>query len=75
MYIVDAFADKRFHGNPAAVCMLPSTCTLDDSTRQQIAAEMNLSETAFLERLSDRCTCNACHPACCARRQLLGSPW
>ena len=52
MYVVDAFTDKRFQGNPAAVCLLSSA--MDDVTRQQIAAEMNLSETAFLEQLSDR---------------------
>lgn len=45
---VDAFADRPFTGNPAAVC-LPET-PLDDALMQSIAAEMNLSETAFLTR-------------------------
>ncbi|MEY2467073.1 MAG: hypothetical protein QOD03_1594 [Verrucomicrobiota bacterium] len=41
----DAFAEKPFHGNPAGVC--PLTKWLDDATMQNIAAENNLSETAF----------------------------
>jgi PhzF family phenazine biosynthesis protein len=43
---VDAFTSQLFHGNPAAVCPLASW--LDDATLQSIAAENNLSETAFL---------------------------
>ncbi|NWG11729.1 PhzF family phenazine biosynthesis protein [Candidatus Bathyarchaeota archaeon] len=46
LYIVDAFTDKPFGGNPAAVCLLPHEYA--DSVLQSIAAEMNLSETAFL---------------------------
>jgi PhzF family phenazine biosynthesis protein len=42
---VDAFADAPFTGNPAAV--IPLGQWLDDATLQQIAAENNLSETAF----------------------------
>jgi len=45
-YIVDAFAGEVFRGNPAAVCPLPSW--LPDATLQNIAAENNLSETAFI---------------------------
>ena len=45
MYQVDAFTDKVFGGNPAAVCPLDEW--LDDKTLQNIAAENNLSETAF----------------------------
>ena len=44
-YVVDAFTDKIFAGNPAAVCVMPKW--LDDSTMQKIAIENNLSETAF----------------------------
>jgi PhzF family phenazine biosynthesis protein len=44
-FIVDAFASKPFQGNPAAVCPLDKW--LDDATMQNIAAENNLSETAF----------------------------
>ena len=45
-YQVDAFSQRVFGGNPAAVCLLESW--LDDKTLQSIAAENNLSETAFL---------------------------
>src|SRR5512139_839326 len=44
-YQVDAFASRVFEGNPAAVCPLESW--LDDGLLQAIAAENNLSETAF----------------------------
>ena len=43
---VDAFTSQVFRGNPAAICPLESW--LDDQTLQSIAAENNLSETAFL---------------------------
>ena len=46
IYQVDAFTDKPFTGNPAAVCLLPGP--RDGSWRQNVAKEMNLSETAFL---------------------------
>jgi predicted PhzF superfamily epimerase YddE/YHI9 len=46
MVQVDAFTSRVFAGNPAAVVPLPSW--LDDATLQAIAAENNLSETAFL---------------------------
>jgi len=48
---VDAFTDRPFTGNPAAVCFL--TENRDDRWMQQVAREMNLSETAFLLRLRD----------------------
>ena len=48
LYQVDAFANRLFAGNPAAVCPLEEW--LDDRTMQAIAAENNLSETAFLVR-------------------------
>jgi PhzF family phenazine biosynthesis protein len=44
-YHVDAFASRPFEGNPAAICPLESW--LRDATLQAIAAEHNLSETAF----------------------------
>lgn len=44
-YQVDAFATRAFEGNPAAVCPLQGW--LDDALLQAIAAENNLSETAF----------------------------
>lgn len=43
---IDAFADRPFAGNPAAV--MPLDAWLDDATLQAIAMEHNLSETAFL---------------------------
>jgi predicted PhzF superfamily epimerase YddE/YHI9 len=46
MYQVDAFADRLFTGNPAAVCLLEMW--IDDALMQSIAAENNLAETAFL---------------------------
>jgi predicted PhzF superfamily epimerase YddE/YHI9 len=45
---IDAFADAPFSGNPAAVCVLPAP--MPPEWMQQVAAEMNLSETAFLVR-------------------------
>ncbi len=48
---VDAFADKPFSGNPAAVCLLSEPA--DESWMQKVAKEMNLSETAFLYPIED----------------------
>ena len=52
LYQIDAFAEKVFSGNPAAVCVLDSW--LEDKTMQQIAQENNLAETAFLVKTDDR---------------------
>jgi PhzF family phenazine biosynthesis protein len=51
---VDAFTNRPFAGNPAAVCITDTP--LEESLMQAIAAEMNLSETAFLspQPASDR---------------------
>ncbi len=46
IYQVDAFTDRPFAGNPAAVCVLPEP--RDARWMQSVAQEMNLSETAFL---------------------------
>ncbi|MGD9227525.1 MAG: PhzF family phenazine biosynthesis protein [Desulfobacterales bacterium] len=46
VFQVDAFTDKPFAGNPAAVCVLPEAA--DEAWMQNVANEMNLSETAFL---------------------------
>ena len=46
IFIVDAFADKPYSGNPAAICLLEHA--REDTWMQDVAAEMNLSETAFL---------------------------
>jgi PhzF family phenazine biosynthesis protein len=45
--IIDAFTDRPFAGNPAAVCLLGANTWPDEAWMQQVAAEMNLSETAF----------------------------
>ena len=46
LYQVDAFTAEPFAGNPAAVCLLEADA--DPAWMQSVAAEMNLSETAFL---------------------------
>ncbi len=51
-YIVDAFTDKIISGNPAAVCVLESFPS--EEIMQSIAAENNLSETAFVVKENDR---------------------
>jgi len=51
IYGVDAFTDKPFAGNPAAVCLLPGE--RDDDWMQSLAEEMKHSETAFLLEQED----------------------
>lgn len=51
IYQVDSFTDKPFLGNPAAVCVLPGP--RDELWMQNVAKEMNLSETAFLYKHGD----------------------
>jgi PhzF family phenazine biosynthesis protein len=51
LYQVDAFAGRPFAGNPAAVCLLEEAA--DEAWMQAVAAEMNLSETAFLSPRQD----------------------
>ena len=48
---VDAFTSQPFAGNPAAVCVLPEP--RDAAWMQLVAREMNLAETAFLDRAAD----------------------
>jgi predicted PhzF superfamily epimerase YddE/YHI9 len=48
VFQVDAFTERMFGGNPAAIC--PLEAWLPDDTLQAIAAEHNLSETAYLRR-------------------------
>lgn len=50
-YVVDAFAEKIFEGNPAGVCVLENW--LSDQLMQKIAMENNLSETAFTVKEND----------------------
>jgi PhzF family phenazine biosynthesis protein len=51
LYHVDAFTDRPFAGNPAAVCLLQAW--RDDGWLQAVAADMNLSETAFITQVPD----------------------
>jgi PhzF family phenazine biosynthesis protein len=51
IYQVDAFTKYPFSGNPAGVCLLPEPA--EAAWMQNIALEMNLSETAFLVRQAD----------------------
>ena len=51
IFQIDAFSKKPFGGNPAAVTLMPAYP--DDEWMQQVAAEMNLSETAFLRARDD----------------------
>lgn len=46
LHVVDAFADRPFTGNPAAVCVMAGAA--DEGWMQKVAREMNLAETAFL---------------------------
>src|SRR5580704_16246584 len=51
LFHVDAFTDRPFAGNPAAVCVLP--VWKDVAWLHGVAGEMNLSETAFLVKQSE----------------------
>ena len=51
-YMVDAFTDRIFHGNPAAVCVMDAW--LSDEVMQAIAAENNIAETAFVVKEGER---------------------
>lgn len=50
-FIVDAFTDKAFKGNPAGVCLLDEP--IESILMQSIANELNLSETAFITKIKD----------------------
>ena len=58
-YIVDAFTDKVFSGNPAAICILDEW--LSDEIMLSIARENNLSETAFAIKQETKDSVNAIH--------------
>lgn len=49
-YFVDSFTNKKFKGNPAAVCLLEGE--MDNPTMQSIATEIGFSETAFVKHVS-----------------------
>jgi len=51
-FVIDAFTDRPFRGNPAAACLVKFP--LSDDQMLSIAQEFNLSETAFIARLGPR---------------------
>ncbi|MGH3774612.1 MAG: PhzF family phenazine biosynthesis protein [Pseudonocardiaceae bacterium] len=51
--IIDAFTDRPFAGNPAAVCLLDADAWPDQLWMQRVAAELNLSNTAFAHPLPE----------------------
>jgi len=51
IYQVDSFTDKPFSGNPAGVCIMDEL--QDEGWMQNVAREMNLSETAFLHKQAE----------------------
>src|SRR5277367_2160708 len=51
LFHVDAFTDRPFAGNPAAICLLPSW--KEAGWLQAVAREMNLAETAYLVKQPD----------------------
>lgn len=51
-YVVDAFTDMQFKGNPAAVCLLEDE--ISEGLMQKIAYEMNLSESAFVKSVEGK---------------------
>lgn len=55
-YVVDAFADSAFKGNPAVVCLLEEE--RDEKWMQAVAAEFNISETCYLIRVADSASPN-----------------
>jgi len=52
IFQIDAFTSEPFGGNPAGVCLLDGRA-VDEAWMQNVAAEMNLSETAFVQRQGD----------------------
>lgn len=83
---VDAFADGPGSGNPAGVCLLAGEqlTSMTDKLRQKVAEKVNLSETSFLEPVSERVSfgaaqcahpCSACgvwHVGGCPGVMLVG---
>ncbi len=80
--IVDAFTDRAFGGNPAGVCVLDGDSFADEVWMQRVAAELNLSETAFahprggrdwaLRWFTPRTEVNLCGHATLATAHALG---
>ncbi|XP_023886604.1 uncharacterized protein LOC111998746 isoform X2 [Quercus suber] len=59
-YVVDAFTDSAFKGNPAAVCLLEEE--RDEKWLQAVAAEFNIAETCYLTRLSGSDSLDSSNP-------------
>lgn len=59
IFPIDAFADRVFGGNPAAICPLDSW--VPDNVMQAIAAENNLAETAFFVAEDSKDTDGVCY--------------
>ncbi|KAM4126076.1 hypothetical protein ACB094_01G361100 [Castanea mollissima] len=59
-YVVDAFTNTAFKGNPAAVCLLEEE--RDEKWLQAVAAEFNFSETCYLTRLSGSDSLDSSNP-------------
>ncbi|KAM3762664.1 hypothetical protein ACB098_01G363600 [Castanea mollissima] len=59
-YVVDAFTDSAFKGNPAAVCLLEEE--RDEKWLQVVAAEFNISLTCYLTRLSGSDSLDSSNP-------------
>ncbi|CAN8020441.1 unnamed protein product, partial [Ixodes persulcatus] len=58
---VDAFTREPFSGNPAAVVFLQDDGDIKDETKQAIASEMKLSETAFVSKTEQHDDFDKCH--------------
>lgn len=48
LFQVDSFTDELFKGNPAGVCVMAED--ISDAMKQNIASEMNCSETSFVQK-------------------------
>lgn len=59
-YIIDAFTDKVFHGNPAAICILEQWPS--GELMLNMAVENNLSETAFAVKKGGATICGGSPP-------------
>ncbi|XP_046344340.2 phenazine biosynthesis-like domain-containing protein [Haliotis rufescens] len=53
MFVVDTFADEAFKGNPAPICLLPLGCDLTNTVMQEIASELGMGETTFVQPISE----------------------
>ncbi|NRA39347.1 MAG: PhzF family phenazine biosynthesis protein [Planctomycetes bacterium] len=63
-YQIDAFTDRAFAGNPAAVCIVDIDEFMNAGLLQSIAKENNLAETAFLRKNGDRYDIRWFSPRC-----------